>query len=171
MPSSESRCSCELVHLQYGGGGPVRHRFVRRLLQHPLGPEKCPVDGRCHRRHLSASGGGLFWHRYDSGAVSLPRPHPPDIGYRAVCAQPPAAVAGHLCPHGLSVLPAAAVAGPGHCGRSGRGRPDAVHRGDGPYRSAFDPAAAGGPGGALCVPIFHRCPVPVRQHPRPVLCV
>ena len=47
----------------------------------------------------------------------------------------------------------------------------AVHRGDGPYRSAFDPAAAGGPGGALCVPIFHRYPVPVRQHPRPVLCV
>ena len=53
----------------------------------------------------------------------------------------------------------------------GGGRPDAVHRGDGPYRSAFDPAAAGGSGGALCVPIFHRCPVPVRQHPRPVLCV
>ncbi|MEI3140765.1 MAG: hypothetical protein V8S34_03885 [Lawsonibacter sp.] len=44
-------------------------------------------------------------------------PHPPDPGHRAVYPQPPAAVAGHLGPHGLSVLPAAAVAGPGHRGR------------------------------------------------------
>ena len=126
------------------GGGRVRHDPVRRLLRHHV-DEGEEVDlWTVHGGDPAGAGGGL-WHDHRSPAAeaAVPAGDPYAAGAGAGHHRAEAAVADHFGADGLSVLPAAALAGAAADGAD-------VRRGGGADRGGAGADAAAAGAAVLC---------------------